>query len=321
VSAPMRIAVVGTGIMGTNHVRVAGRLADAELAAVVDADLERAIAAAGSPDVLACASIDELPDDIDAAVIAVPTPAHLSTAMALISRGISVLVEKPLAATVAEASTIVQAALDHGVVLAVGHIERFNPAVAELMGYIADPIHVAAARISPYSPRIGDGVVFDLMIHDIDIVLSIAGPEAKVVDVSGVGRAIRSATEDIAHATLAFDTGLTASFATSRLGQQKIRSIDVTQADSVLSADLVRSDLTIHRMAHHEFLGDGGVSYRQSSVVEIPFIQNRGEPLALELSDFVAAVRSGGPPLVGGEAAIHAVDVATQVVAALRVSR
>ena len=319
-SKPIRIAVVGTGVMGTNHVRVLKRLAGADLAAVVDADLERARAAAGSPDVQACTSVDELADDIDAAVVAVPTGAHVATALALIERGIHVLVEKPLAPTVAEAEKITQAAAAAGVVLGVGHIERFNPAVVELSEFVDAPIHIAAARISPFSPRISDGVVFDLMIHDIDIVCSFAGEAANVSSVSGVGRRVRSESEDIAHVTMTFDTGMTASFATSRLGQQKIRSIEVTQADSVLCADLVRSDVTIHRMAHHEFLGDEGVSYRQSSMVEIPFIQNRGEPLASELADFIAAIRSGGQPRVGGVAATRNVEIAQSIVSALRIT-
>ncbi|NND73436.1 MAG: Gfo/Idh/MocA family oxidoreductase [Ilumatobacter sp.] len=319
-SDPLRIVVVGTGVMGANHVRVLKRTAGAELAAVVDADLERARAAASDPAIFCCRSIDELPDDIDAAVVAVPTSGHVETATALIRRGIHLLVEKPLAATVAEAEEITQAAAEAGVVLAVGHIERFNPAIVELSNLVESPIHIAAARIGPYSSRISDGVVFDLMIHDIDIVCALAGEGASVTSVAGVGRAIRSTSEDIANATMTFDNGVTAALATSRLGQQKIRSIEVTQGDSVVTADLVRADITIHRMAHHEFLGDHGVSYRQSNMIEIPFIENRGEPLALELADFLAAVRDGGRPRVTGEAATRAVRVATSIVAAMTVS-
>ena len=269
---------------------------------------------------LCCVSIDELPDDIDAAVIAVPTAAHLETAASLIRCGIHVLVEKPLAPTVVECEQITTAAAEAGVVLAVGHVERFNPAVVELSALIEQPIHILRREIGPYSPRIGDGVVFDLMIHDIDIVCALAGDGAVVTSVAGVGRMIRGDSEDIANATMMFDNGMTAALATSRLGQQKIRSIEVTQSDSVLTADLVRADITIHRMAHHEFLGDQGVSYRQSNMIEIPFIQNRGEPLALELADFLDAVRTGGQPRVSGVAATRAVGVASSIVSALTVS-
>ena len=173
-SAPLKVAVVGTGIMGSNHVRVMSQLPDVELVAVVDADLDRAKAASLKSGARACASINDLPDDVEAAVVAVPTALHLDTALALVARGINVLVEKPLAATVADAQRIIDAASAAGVVLAVGHVERFNPAVAELTSLVTDPIHISASRISPYSPRISDGVVFDLMIHDIDIVCSLA---------------------------------------------------------------------------------------------------------------------------------------------------
>ena len=317
----LKVAVVGTGIMGSNHVRVMGQLPDVELVAVVDADLDRAKAAALKSGARACASIDDLPTDVDAAVVAVPTSLHLETAVALVSRGISVLVEKPLAATVADAQRIIDAASTAGVVLAVGHVERFNPAVAELTALVTDPIHISASRISPYSPRISDGVVFDLMIHDIDIVCSLAAAGDEIVSVSGVGRQVRADSEDLASVAVMFESGLTASFMTSRLGQQKIRAIEVTQLDSVVSADLVRSDVTIHRMTHHEYLGESGVSYRQSSVVEIPFIANRGEPLVLEAQDFLAAVRSGGLPRVTGSDALRAVSIATAIVESLRISR
>lgn len=319
-SARLKVAVVGTGIMGSNHVRVMGQLADVDLVAVVDADLDRARAAALKFGARACSSIDELPADVDAAVVAVPTSLHLETAVALIERGVSVLVEKPLAATVADAQRIIEAASSAGVVLAVGHVERFNPAVAELGALVKNPIHIGASRISPYSPRISDGVVFDLMIHDIDIVCSLAGPGDEIISVSGVGRRVHTDTEDLASVAVTFKSGLTASFMTSRLGQQKIRAIEVTQLDSVVLADLVRADVTIHRMAHHEYLGESGVSYRQSSVIEIPFIQNRGEPLVREAEDFVAAVRSGDAPRVSGTDALRAVRIATAIVESLRVS-
>ncbi len=316
----LRLAVVGTGVMGANHVRVAKRTEGVTLAAVVDADVERAQAAAGDSGAVALSRVEDLPDDVEAAVIAVPTAAHLATASALIERGIHVLVEKPLAASVADAQTITQLAADRGVVLAVGHVERFNPAAVELMEFIDEPIHVATTRVGPYSPRISDGVVFDLMIHDLDIVCAIAGDEASVVSAQGVARRVRSESEDTASVTLAFDSGLTAALTASRLGQQKVRSVEVTQAESTLTADLVRADLTIHRMAHHEFLGEEGVSYRQSNVVEIPFISQRGEPLGLELLDFVGAVQTGGRPRVDGAAGVRAVQLASDVVAALLIS-
>ncbi|MFQ5558585.1 MAG: Gfo/Idh/MocA family oxidoreductase, partial [Acidimicrobiales bacterium] len=230
--------------------------------------------------------------------------------------GTPVLVEKPLAATVEEAREIVEAATAASLVLAVGHIERFNAAVAELPKWVERPIHIRAERISPYSPRILDGVVLDLMIHDIDIVLSLAG-DAEVVHVSGVGQHARSASEDLASAIVRFDSGLTATFTTSRLGQQKIRQVEITQADSVVVADLLRQDITVHRMSRHEYLSDEGARYRQSSMMEIPFLDTRGEPLALELEHFAECARTGATPRVDGAAGLRALALARDIDAAL----
>ena len=310
-----RLAVVGAGIMGANHARVARQSSDVDLVAVVDQDPERASAAVEA-DGRWTTDLAEVVDDIDAAVVAVPTQHHHQVALGLIEAGKHLLIEKPLAPTVEEAREIVDAASAAGVVLAVGHIERFNAAVAELSKWVEDPIHIRAERINPYSPRILDGVVLDLMIHDIDIVLSLAG-DADVAHVSGVGRHARSESEDLASATIRFSSGLTASLTTSRLGQQKIRQIEVTQPSSVVVADLLRQDITIHRMSSHEYLSDQGARYRQSSMVEIPFLETRGEPLALELAHFAECVRTGARPRVDGEAGLRALTLAHQIDASL----
>jgi predicted dehydrogenase len=308
-SGRIRLAVIGAGIMGTNHVRVAKSVPAFELVAVVDRDLERAQAAA-PPGVRAARDLAEVIDSIDAAVVAVPTPFHVETAVALCRAGVHLLVEKPLAGSVSEAREIVDASTSAGVVLCVGHVERFNAAVVELPRLLDHPIHIEASRISPYSARVPDGVIHDLMIHDLDIVYSLAGLDARPVHVSGVARAVKGATEDLASVNVAFSTGLTATFNTSRLGQQKVRTIEITQLDSVVIADLVRQDVTVHRMTRHEYLSDEGTRYRQSSVVEIPFLETRGEPLALELAHFADCIRDGIVPRVSGEAGLRALELA-----------
>jgi predicted dehydrogenase len=317
-SSPVRVAVVGVGIMGTNHARVVKQLPDAELVAVVDRDLERAHAIAKSPDIEVCATVDDLTVAVDAAIVAVPTAFHVATALSLIGRGIHLLVEKPLAPSVEDAQVIIDAAAARGLVLAVGHIERFNAAVAELPRLLEQPLHVEASRISPYSARISDGVIFDLMIHDIDIVCSLTSPDDTVEAITGVARACKSTSEDIATVTMRFASGLTATFNTSRLGQQKIRTLEITQMESTITADLVRQDITINRMNRHEYLSDEGTRYRQSSVVEIPFLETRGEPLALELAHFIHCVRTGAEPRVGGVAGLRAVELATRASLAVR---
>ncbi|MGH9271801.1 MAG: Gfo/Idh/MocA family oxidoreductase [Ilumatobacteraceae bacterium] len=310
----VRVAVIGAGVMGANHARIARQLVGVELVAVVDADPARAAAAAG--EAAALTTIDGLPE-ADLAVVAVPTDQHLEVAATLAGRGMHLLVEKPLAATQAAAQQIIDAAADAGVLLAVGHVERFNAAVIELSRHLDQPRHVRATRISPFSPRITDGVIHDLMIHDLDIVTALAGPGAEVDAVSGIARRDRSPSDDLAFVSMAFSTGLTASFETSRLAQRKVRTIEVTQDDSVVLADLVRQDITIHRMSHHEYLSGEGTRYRQSSVIELPFLEVRGEPLALELAHVAECVRSGTAPRVSGADGLRAIELADRVAAAV----
>ena len=171
--------------------RVVGQLRHARLAVVVDSDAERANAAARASGTRAVTALDEIIGEIDAAIVAVPTSLHVPTAVQLAEAGVHMLVEKPLAPTVEESQLIIDAAARAGLVLAVGHIERFNAAVVELPRLLDDPIHIEASRISPYSPRVADGVIFDLMIHDIDIVCSLAGEGAEPIRVTGVAHAIR----------------------------------------------------------------------------------------------------------------------------------
>jgi predicted dehydrogenase len=313
----VRVGVIGAGIMGANHARVLRQLPEAVLTAVVDQDLERANLVVG-PEGRGVVDLAEVIDEIDAAVVAVPTKFHHDITLQLLRAGKHVLVEKPIAATEVEAKAMVEAAEELGLVFAVGHIERFNPAVVELSKWIENPVHIRIERINPYSGRILDGVVMDLMIHDLDIVLSLADG-AEVVDVEGIGHHVRSDSEDLAVVTLRFANGLTASLTTSRLGQQKIRQIEVTQHESVVVADLLRQDITINRMTRSEYLSNEGTRYRQSSMVEIPFLEVRGEPLALELSHFIECILTDGLPRVDGEAGLRALRLASYI--SSRISR
>lgn len=304
--------------MGTNHARVARQLRDAELVAVVDTDAERARAAARPTGARTATAIDEIVGEVDLAVVALPTRFHLEAAEQLASAGVHLLVEKPLAGNVADARHIIDICDKHGVTLSVGHVERFNAAVTALPTFLDSPVHIEASRISPYSARIPDGVIFDLMIHDLDIVSWLAGDDATVVDVAGIARSVRGETEDLVTATVTFSTGLTAAFNTSRLGQQKTRLIEITQDASVITADLVRQDVTIYRMSHHEYLAEEGTRYRQSSVVEIPFLEDRGEPLLRELQHLVDCVRQGATPMVTGAHGLRALELADAVNKAVR---
>lgn len=312
-----RVAVIGAGIMGANHVRIALQSTRIDLVAVVDQDLERARALTQDRQVLISSNIGDIAELADLAVVAVPTACHLDVATSVAEMGIDLLVEKPLAGSSIDAKKICDSARKNGVMLAVGHVERFNAAIAELHKFVEQPIHIHARRISPFSARISDGVIFDLMIHDLDIILALAGPNAAVTHVSGICRAVKGTSEDLASVTLRFDSGLTATLDTSRLGQQKQRSLEITQDDTVIVADLLRQDITIHRMARHEYLAEDGARYRTSSVVEIPFLDTRGEPLANELDHVAMCSMTRSKPRVNGETAVRTIELAEAIVAAV----
>lgn len=314
----LRLAIFGAGVMGAQHARVANGLRDAELAYVVDPDPARAEAVARAVRAQVAGSIDEVIGKVDAAVVAVPSDLHAEIGLALIDAGISVLIEKPLASTVSDAVKLVDTAADRGVILAVGHVERFNPAVLELERLAGDLLHVTANRMSPYTTRIQDSVVFDLMVHDLDIVRSLV--KSPVAEVRSVTRRLRSSTADLASALLTFENGVTASLTASRVSHQKIREVGLTQDDCYISLDLIRQTVTLSRIEHSEFLSDEGARYRQAGVIEIPFLEHRGEPLFLEIQEFVTAVIEGRAPRVTGEDGVEALRLAQQVVDVARSS-
>lgn len=312
----MKLAVIGAGVMGTNHARVATTVATAELTHVIDADRARAEALATASGALH--GIDPLSvlDVVDAAIVALPTPFHAQVAVPLLEAGVHCLVEKPIASSLEEGEEILRAAQRGGSVLAVGHVERFNPAVIEAEKFLDGPIHIETARVGPFSTRVADSVVIDLMIHDLDLVRSFAGGD--LIDVSAVAQRVRTDTEDLATALVRFDSGVTAALTASRLGQQKSRSMSVTQHESHLMVDLMRQEVTIERVEHVEYTGAEGTAYRQRGMVEIPMVETRGEPLWLEQRDFLAAIVEDRPPRVGGSDGIEALRMALAVVDACR---
>jgi len=313
-SSAVRLAVIGAGSMGSNHARVAAGAVGIELVAVHDADRGRAEALAGRFDAVAVDSLDAIPRLADAAVIATPTELHAPIAHQLLAAGVDVLVEKPIAPDIDTAQRLVDAADAAGRVLMVGHVERFNPAILELDTLLEGVLHVEARRYSAYSPRIRDDVVTDLMIHDLDLVAMIAG--GSPVDVEAMVQSSRSASADIASALVLFDSGVTATLSASRVGQHKIRHIDITQKDSYVVIDLLRQDVTVQRVDQAEYLSEGGRRFRQVGVVEVPFLEHRGEPLGLELAHFADCVRTRKQPRVSGADGVRALDLARRVITA-----
>ncbi|MCB1282822.1 MAG: Gfo/Idh/MocA family oxidoreductase [Microthrixaceae bacterium] len=310
----LRLGVIGTGIMGANHVRVGAAHHAFDIVAVVDPQIDRARSLADRFESTAYASLDECIGQLDCAIVATPTEFHFETAQRLLKAGVHVLVEKPITTTVDEANELIAIAERHGVVLSVGHVERFNPAVLELPNLVKDPIHITANRVSPYSPRVTVGVVLDLMVHDLDILAHLSGGVPASVKASA--KRVRSDSEDLATALITFDNGVTATATASRVGQQKIREITITQPENYIAVDLLRQDVTLHRVDHSEYLSSEGARYRQTGVVEIPFLEHRGEPLALEHDDFAAAINDRRPPRVSGKQGAAALALALSVLEA-----
>jgi UDP-N-acetylglucosamine 3-dehydrogenase len=307
----VKLGIVGAGIMGASHARVALTIPDAQVAVVVDSDEDSGQRLAAHVGASYAASLDELPGRVDAAIIAVPTEIHGDVAHMLLENGIDVLVEKPITSTVAEAESLIALADKHDRILMVGHVERFNPAVLELSRYVNGLIHIDIRRVGPFSPRVSTGVILDLMIHDIDLALMLAGSQVK--EILALARRVRGATEDLATCALTFDNGMSATLTASRVGQAKHRQIELTQRDDVVVADLIRQQVTVHRLEHAEFVDDRGAGYRQSGVIEIPYLEHQGEPLALELRHFIDCVLSRSQPVVDGHDGLAALETALRI--------
>jgi predicted dehydrogenase len=232
-------------------------------------------------------------------IVASPTETHEPVATALRDAGLDVLVEKPVAASIEQAEKLAAAAAASGRILMVGHIERFNPTVTELIRQIDGLMHIDIRRVGPFTPRIATDVVLDLMIHDADLVQQLAGSD--VLTLSAVTRSARTKDQDMASCMLTFANGVSATLMASRVSQVKQRQIELTQRDNVVVADLLQQQVTIHRVHHAEYTDERGARYRQSGVIEIPYLENRGEPLALEQRHFVDRVRDRAKPAVSAE--------------------
>lgn len=305
----LKAGVVGVGNMGRHHARILAAMPDVELACVVDEDPVQATAVAARFGCTSCSCLEDAPE-LDVAVVAVPTIHHTHVATQLMERGTSVLVEKPLAGSSTEAEALVRVAARNGVMLSTGHIERFNSAVSALLGIVDDPVFLQFQRLSPYTPRISESVVFDLMVHDLDLVAAIAG--SPVVRVEAVGTCVLSESLDVASALLEFGNGCLASLQASRVTQDKVRRIAVSERERFIEVDCVRQDVSMKRETTVEFADDESV-YRQASVVEIPYLDRRSEPLHLELSNFIDAVLGREALLVDGMAGLGAVRMAEAV--------
>lgn len=331
---PLRVAVVGVGHLGKVHARIFHGMDDVELVAVVDADGGRAQDLASE---LGCAALSdacELPRGLDAASVVVPTRAHAAVAVPLLERGVPLLVEKPLAATLEEADAILAAARAGGAALAVGHVERFQPGLRRVREMGIRPRFIECHRLAPFGLRGTDvGVVHDLMIHDLDLVLDLVG--APVESFDAAGGSILTASEDVASVRLVFENGARANVTASRASLKPLRRFRLFSAESYVSLDFTENyGLVVKKgpaweSRRAELAGldpaalasfAAGRGWTEDGLLEIAELELSGEtrPLQAELASFVDSVRSGRPPEVGGEDGRRALELADRIASSIR---
>ncbi len=301
----MRAIVIGVGHLGKHHARILASLPGVTLAAVVDTNRERATQIAAERGTAAYADVRDVPGPIDVAVVSVPTESHARIAGALIESGIHTLVEKPVTQTVAEADVLIAAAKAKGVVFAVGHSERFNPAVAAARPYLKDPRFIEVHRLGQFPDRSLDiDVVLDLMIHDIDLILSLVPSE--VADVEAVGVPVLTPRIDIANARIRFASGCIANLTASRISKEPVRKIRFFQQDAYVSIDTAAREVEVWRLVPQP----AGLPKIGGGKLEVA----GDEALKGELEDFLGAVRDGRAPAVTGEQGRAALALATRIV-------
>jgi predicted dehydrogenase len=304
-SAPLSVGVIGVGHMGQYHARVYSELPGVQFVGVADIDPTRASQLAGRFGVESYGYSDLL-GRVDAVSVAVPTEAHVSVVEQCIDAGVAVLVEKPFVLDPAEGRRLLDRANERGVTIQVGHIERFNPAVVALRDVLHDHdlIAVDANRLGPRTSRdIDDDVVMDLMIHDLDVVLSLADGDVASAD------CVLARDEQYATATLVFDDDLVGTFTASRVTQRKVRELVVTAEECVIYLDYTGKSVDIYRRSTPSYVEeDEGVTQRHESRIEQVYVENR-EPLEVELYMFVKSVRNGTQPSVTAEDGIRAVEL------------
>ena len=301
---PLRVGVVGVRHLGRHHARILSTLDGAKLTAVADLIVERATESAAAAGARAVTDSRELLGEVDAVTIAVPTELHLEIALPFLERGTSVLVEKPMARSLDEADRMIAAARASGAVLAVGHTERYNPAVAAVLPLVTSPRFIEVHRLGVFPDRSLDiDVVFDLMIHDLDVILSLVRSE--VSSIEAVGVPVLTPRYDIANARLRFESGCIANVTASRISRDRVRKIRFFQPDSYLSIDYAAQEVEGWRLVRR----DGS----RPSIEGGPVPVTRDEPLRRELADFVRAAGDRSAPLVDGDAGRRALALATRI--------
>jgi predicted dehydrogenase len=311
----LRVAVIGVGHLGKHHARLLAAqtgASGARLVAAVDVLPERAQAAVAGTDAKALTDYCDLFGQVDAVTIAVPTVDHVEVAKAFLEVGVHVLVEKPMAATVDGADVLLAAARASGATLAVGHTERFNPAIQAALPILRTPRFIEVHRMSNFPERSLDiDVVFDVMIHDLDIMLAV--DRSEVVSIDAIGVPVMTPKVDIANVRIKFASGCVANVTASRISRDKIRKVRFFQPDMYVSVDYAAQELDVWRLERRPDA--------RPAIEGGPVSVTRAEPLGVELADFVSAIRDRRAPLVTGDDGRRALELATRVATAVEQGR
>jgi len=305
-SEALRVGVIGVGYLGRFHARIYNDMADVDLVGVVDTDHETADRVAAEYGTIAYYDSMDLLDKVDVVSVVVPTSLHKQVALPYLEKGIHMLLEKPVASTLEDAAVIVESARKHGATLQIGHLERFNAGIMALADHVNEPRFIEAHRLGPFVERATDvDVVTDLMIHDIDIVLSLVGE--KLVSISATGTPVLTDHVDIANARLEFESGAVANVTASRVSSKKFRRIRVFGRNSYRAINFVDQQLEV------AYPGDIPEGQNFPEIVYETHSITPSQPLDAELAHFIEVVRAGSEPLVSGEDGMEALRVAMLV--------
>ena len=301
----IKTAVIGVGSLGQHHARILAKHPASELIGIVDTDEKRGEKIASQYGVSHYKDTESIKGAVKAVVISVPTPAHFAVAKEMLYSGINCLVEKPFTSTVQEAQELIQISKEKNLVLQVGHVERFNPAVIGAQPYINNPRFVEVDRLGPFDPRVAHiGVVLDLMIHDLDILLTLV--KSKVVGLESYGAKVLSDHEDIAKVRLKFSNGCVADLSASRISMERYRRIRIFQPESYISIDYAGKSLKVYKKKKEVI----------KSLLDIDVVKPKlsaEEPLYHELDHFLSCVREGKVPAVTGEHGRDAIELGLEI--------
>lgn len=308
----IKVGVIGVGKMGEYHVGVLSELREVSLTVVSDANASRGETISQRYGVPYVKDFKEALKQVEAVIIAVPTGLHYEVGKEVLNSGIHVLMEKPCANNLDHARELFDIADRKNLILQVGHIERFNGAVQELHKIVDDPIYVECKRMGPFVERMkDDGVVLDIMIHDIDILLNLI--DSKVVRINVMGKSIFTDRDDLVNVQLEFENKCIASIVASRASQNKIRTLSVTQKDSYIILDYTDQEIYVHRQSSSEHtLSRDSLRYKQESLIERIFV-HKDNPLKLEDKHFIDCVKNGSPRKVAVNNELYSLEIALEI--------